>query len=46
MNRRSLRVAFRPGTSTLAITGSGTGAIFAATLPGRGIPLFSHAWIP
>jgi gluconolactonase len=36
-------VAFRPGTSALVITDSGTGAILEAELPGCGIPLFSHA---
>jgi gluconolactonase len=36
-------VAFRPGTSTLAMTESETGAILEADLPGVGAPLFSHA---
>jgi hypothetical protein len=36
-------VAFRPGASTPVLADSGTGAILEAGLPGRGIPLFSHA---
>lgn len=36
-------VAFRPGTPTLVMTESSTGAILEATLPAKGQALFSHA---
>jgi gluconolactonase len=35
-------VAFRPGTSSLVLTESETGAILEAELPAPGAPLFSH----
>jgi gluconolactonase len=36
-------VAFRPGTSLLVMTESGTGSILEAELPAAGAPLLSHA---
>jgi gluconolactonase len=36
-------VAFRPGTSTLVMTESETGAILEAELPAKGAPLYSHS---
>ena len=35
-------VAYRPGTSTLVMTESETGAILEAQLPAKGAPLYSH----
>jgi len=35
-------VAYRPGTSTLVMTESETGAILEAELPAKGAPLYSH----
>jgi len=36
-------VAFRPGTSKLVLTESGTGTVLEADLPAGGQALFSHA---
>jgi gluconolactonase len=36
-------VAFRPGTSSLVLTESATGTILEATLPAKGLALYSHA---
>jgi gluconolactonase len=36
-------VAYRPGTSTLVMTESETGAILEADLPARGMALYSHS---